>query len=674
MSISTAGKKVQRVSEVPASVVVITRADIESHGYSSLEEIVASVPGYFILDNWAYSYSVPGVRGFFSQSSTGVIVLINGVSQLRKGIESYSIRESSVPVECIDRIEIIRGPMSVMYGTGAFYGVINIITDEVLESGEGCQVAVAMGSLRSKYASFTLSGNRSDIQYSVNGGYRYCYGMNVPLHELSSNLAAWQIVNSAPDTDGRLEGWDRYLDITLRVAPLTFKFTGLEMMQEVVKSLGVQESGDPIENLKLNLMLEYDAALSDDLHVNANIRYNVLNNLEIARFWNTSYYGNEDLRARSYEAEVRAHYSPDDQIDITAGLTQNAMTEYYQVWDYTEFSDYYNNQRRTLSDSDDITTYAAFLQGDYSPTPRVKLVAGCRLERMTDYGMELSYGSDSLQHGARTEVYGKYRNEGLVAIPRAAVILTMNESNVVKLFYGEAIKRPAFSENIHNLVDLGKFGFLESERIRTYELNYTTALLPRSSVSISLFRNELDNLIGKVYTYTDLDDLISYQANGGELVTNGAEMIIDISPHDDFDIELNGSYQDTRDKREGYEDIAAAYSPKFLGYANLLFKKSDVNIALSGRYVDEMESFWDGPPGEDLGGGRIGAASESYFLLGSYLRFSNLFTPGLYVDFKVSNLLDEKFNLPTSEFNKWIDKGIPGRDREFQIKFGYMFM
>ena len=107
LKVTSAGKKEENISDIPASVEVVDRTDIETYGYSSLEEIIANITGYYTMDDLSYTLSLPGVRGFMSQNGTGVIILINGVSQLRKGLESYSLRESNVPVESIDRIEII---------------------------------------------------------------------------------------------------------------------------------------------------------------------------------------------------------------------------------------------------------------------------------------------------------------------------------------------------------------------------------------------------------------------------------------------------------------------------------------------------------------------------------------------------------------------------------------
>ena len=66
IKISTAGKKAEKVSIIPASVVIITREEIEKYGYCTLEEILESIPGLYQVDDWQSGGSNFGVRGFLT--------------------------------------------------------------------------------------------------------------------------------------------------------------------------------------------------------------------------------------------------------------------------------------------------------------------------------------------------------------------------------------------------------------------------------------------------------------------------------------------------------------------------------------------------------------------------------------------------------------------------------
>lgn len=85
----------------------------------------------YMTEDWAWFGSVNyGVRGLYSKGNFGnMAILVNGVSQMEDGKRSYPLEKVNVPVQAIDRIEVIQGPISVIYGSSAFLGVINIITN-----------------------------------------------------------------------------------------------------------------------------------------------------------------------------------------------------------------------------------------------------------------------------------------------------------------------------------------------------------------------------------------------------------------------------------------------------------------------------------------------------------------------------------------------------------------
>jgi outer membrane receptor for ferrienterochelin and colicin len=113
LTITTAGKTEEKISDVPASVVVVTRKDIEKYGYQSLSEVLQSVPGLY----YTYDYSKQnfGMRGFWTVDALrNIIVLVNDVPQTEGVFGAHFIDNMNIPVEAIDRIEVVRGPMSVM--------------------------------------------------------------------------------------------------------------------------------------------------------------------------------------------------------------------------------------------------------------------------------------------------------------------------------------------------------------------------------------------------------------------------------------------------------------------------------------------------------------------------------------------------------------------------------
>ncbi len=140
----TASRWEQSVYEVPASTVIISRQEIAENGYINVQEILENVPGLFTMDHRNESGVSIGVRGFWSDVNRNVMIQVNGVNVISERRNYYALDKINVAVESIDRIEIVRGTMNVIYGSGAFFGVINIITNNSQSEYNG-QVATGFG-------------------------------------------------------------------------------------------------------------------------------------------------------------------------------------------------------------------------------------------------------------------------------------------------------------------------------------------------------------------------------------------------------------------------------------------------------------------------------------------------------------------------------------------------
>ena len=128
-SVYGASKFLQKASDSPTSVTVVTGEDIQKHGYRTLADVLKTVRGFYIIYDRNYTYV--GVRGFSQPGdyNARILFLVDG-HRINDNIYdgAYVGTEFPVEVDLIERIEIIRGPNSSIYGTGAFAAVINVIT------------------------------------------------------------------------------------------------------------------------------------------------------------------------------------------------------------------------------------------------------------------------------------------------------------------------------------------------------------------------------------------------------------------------------------------------------------------------------------------------------------------------------------------------------------------
>ncbi len=127
VSISSVNRKEESLFQTAAAAYVITREDIARSTVDSVPELLRSVPGLQVAQINASTWAVTA-RGFNSAFANKLLVLIDGRTVYSEIYSGEHWDEIDLPLEDIERIEIIRGPGGVVWGSNAVNGVINIIT------------------------------------------------------------------------------------------------------------------------------------------------------------------------------------------------------------------------------------------------------------------------------------------------------------------------------------------------------------------------------------------------------------------------------------------------------------------------------------------------------------------------------------------------------------------
>jgi len=225
-------------SMIPLAISVISRVQIEeSHESSLLPVLSGRVPGLFVTERGVTGFGVASgaagqisIRGIGGNPTTGVLILIDGHPQYM-GIMGHPLADSYVASDA-EKVEVIRGPGSLLYGSNAMGGVINIITRKQTNEGFNGNARLMYGSFNTrKYMGsagfkkdrFTVfgsvnhdqtDGHRPDSEFKITNGY-----LKVG-YELSNNLkmgsdfslAKFKTTDPGPDTLNALKGSS--LDIT----------------------------------------------------------------------------------------------------------------------------------------------------------------------------------------------------------------------------------------------------------------------------------------------------------------------------------------------------------------------------------------------------------------------------------------------------------------------------
>jgi iron complex outermembrane recepter protein len=140
VDVTSASRKEQKLSEVPAAVFVITKEDIQRSGATNIPDLLRMVPGLEVAQinpsTWAIS-----ARGFNGQYSNQLLVLIDGRTVYSPIFSGVYWDAQDVALDLIERIEIVRGPGAAIWGANAVNGVINIISKNAKDTQSGMATA-----------------------------------------------------------------------------------------------------------------------------------------------------------------------------------------------------------------------------------------------------------------------------------------------------------------------------------------------------------------------------------------------------------------------------------------------------------------------------------------------------------------------------------------------------
>lgn len=448
VKITTAGKTEERIKDIPASVHIVTRADIEKHGYTTLTDIIKNIPGVYNIYNYNGVSGNFGVRGFWNPKSqnSSIAILINGVSQLTVSDNDRSnpLERINVLPENIDRIEFIKGPMGVIYGNGASFGVINIITNEYdksfLSTSKGSNnTSKVSGRYFHDYEHGTIVVNAS--AYQTDGLDNKFSDMIGPQGEAVLTGIGVAIPAAGATTKNLLEHESNYFNISGTYKDWYFDISNNSSEVEAFFLVPPVEDGDKRDVDVFTSMLGVKKDINNWINIDTHF---IFNDYELERDFDGITPGLIAISQKSYksyEFELLSTLTPNDDWNIIAGL--NIL----KTDNYREFSNVpalgLNNELVTF----DRTVQAVFSQASYKYNDDLLLIAGLRFEDLKRYSRTFTdnYGTPSATSnvGSRADIQNRS--------PRVSAIYSFNDSNMLKLMYGKlyAIAMTAFYQKKH---------------------------------------------------------------------------------------------------------------------------------------------------------------------------------------------------------------------------------
>jgi outer membrane receptor for ferrienterochelin and colicins len=170
VKVVSASRHVEDAKVAPSAVTVITSDEISRYGWRTMADILNSVRGFFTSYDRNYAYL--GVRGFSRPGDQGarVLLMING-HRTNDNVYGGAAIGTDFPldIDLIDRIEIVRGPSSSLYGANAFFAIINVITRRPRHAPAEIESSGATSSYLTRTGRLTLSGERDKYSGLLSG-------------------------------------------------------------------------------------------------------------------------------------------------------------------------------------------------------------------------------------------------------------------------------------------------------------------------------------------------------------------------------------------------------------------------------------------------------------------------------------------------------------------------
>ena len=170
MEVISASNTQEKLSEVPATMIIISADDILQRGYLQLDEIFDDLPGMQMARAYGtVSYYRNYMRGFRNSNAEPYLIMIDGML-LNDLFFGSGVHLPAVPISSVERIEVVYGPVSSVYGANAFMGVVNVITKKDMnENGTYINMQTSNNFGESIHADFHTLVKKDELRLSIAG-------------------------------------------------------------------------------------------------------------------------------------------------------------------------------------------------------------------------------------------------------------------------------------------------------------------------------------------------------------------------------------------------------------------------------------------------------------------------------------------------------------------------
>lgn len=611
-TVYSASRFEQKTTEAPASVSIVGADEVKRYGYRTLADLLRSVQGLHVSDDRNYAFL--GARGVNLGDFNGRILLLVDGHRVNNNLTDGAFIDTAfiLDIDLIERVEIIRGPGSVLYGNNAFFGVINVVTR---------QGAPINGmEFSGEYASFDTYKTRITIGKQFTNGVQMVLSGTIYDSEGPRRLFFPEF-NTPEDNDGVAVGLDddsfksafgslSYGDFTLQGAFIsrdkgnptaqfftTFNDPRLRTLDER-SYVNLKYAHDFEGAAELVAKIYYDR---NDFEIGYPIAGTFSREQAVGEWWGAELQLNRRLWER-HILTVGAEYRDDFRIDRQ--ITGQPLFER------------------------DRQSHGVYTQLDFAVRTNLHFHGGVRYDQYGDFEAAFS--------------------------PRLALIYDPFEKTTLKAIYGTAFRAPNFLE-----LSLAADRRLRPEEIATYELIVEQGLGRYLRGSISGFYNRMEDVLmfeSGAFQNFDLD------AKGIELGMEG------IWP---AGVRTRASYTlQTTDKRSSPLELPDSPQHLFKFNLSVPIVREKVFAGLEYQYTGDRRTLrtLSDPDGQLL---TVHGATASDFGIVNLTLFSQNLIKNVDFSASIYNLLDEKYADPATRFHR--QEIIESDGRTFRVKLTCRF-
>jgi outer membrane cobalamin receptor len=638
----TATKTEEQRKDVPNSVIVVDDIDIDASPATSLGDLLGGELGvdWRTRGNYGGAAQEIHIRGM---DGDGVQVLVNGITL---NSPSLGVADAGkIPLNAIDRIEVVKGSGSVLYGSGAMGGTVNITTKNPQRDGAEAQISAGAGT----EASYGISARQGmyvtdTVGYYITASHYQTDGFR-DNSDLDQNDASAKLVfdrgeklwvSLYADFIDRENGRPGPQPPASKVDSTTNLYSNesanlLNKTEEQDKHLVLTLKSRPLAWLELRLQTDYAHLKSEN-----NNRY-------------YSAYTPGNLPGSTTEV-INEVYGVEGNVELTpfSGATLLAGAQFKDYnWENTKVTlDGFGNESSPDPTDADVFSTGVFAQGQYRPNQYIKAVVGVRHEEHSEFGTEM--------------------------LPRYGIVVNPLENTAIKANTGRHFKAPTPNDLFWPKEDWGFLTGAEGNPDLEPEIGWhTDAVIEHSFAkvffSLGYFQWDID---GKIEWAPDAnffyrpENLSHYEASGWEVGTK-------IGPIANMTLSLDYTHTDAEEQKSGGVARQARYTASNFFKTGLTYWFDfGLDVTATIRYTDERPAIYtddtDSVPAAEL---------DAYWTVD--LKANQILFDHWKLSLQVNNLLDEAYDTYVETFYDESGNGTlsnyPGAGRSLFVQLAYQY-